>query len=163
MGPGVILLNYLHVVLSTETQQLDLFQECLLKHHPFTLLLPESEHQFSAKDFQEVALACNFPWKPILQNNLSCHKVPRYFHLLLPNFKFHSISFCSMYRTPQRGVPSQPINPEASLVWVFRGARRNFIPESPWRRSVMGNVGQEKAPAGAGCESCALLTVYTPW
>lgn len=100
MGTGVILLNYLHVGLFTEAQQLDLFQECLLEHCPFTVLLPED--QFSPEDFQEVALACNFPWMPILQNNLSCHKEPRhscYFHLLLSDFKCHSISFCSIYRT----------------------------------------------------------------
>lgn len=100
MGPGVIVLNYLHAVLFTEAQQLDLFQECLLKHCPFTVLLPEFEDQFSPEDFQEVALARNFPWMPVLQNDLSCHKEPcrsHHFHLLLPNFKFHSISLCSIY------------------------------------------------------------------
>lgn len=73
MSPGVILLNYLHVVLFTEAQQLAIFQECLLKHCPFTVLLPESKDQFSPKDLQEAALARNFPWIPILQNNLPCH------------------------------------------------------------------------------------------
>lgn len=166
MGPGVILLNYLHVALFTGAQQLDLFQECLLKYRPFTVLLPVSEEQFSPKDFQEVALACNFPWMPILQNNLSCHKEPRcsrYFHLLLPHFKCHSISSCSIYRTHQSVVASQLINPEASLVWVFRGTRRHLVPQSPSRRSVPGSLGQEKAPAVPGCESFALLPVYTPW
>lgn len=166
MGAGVILLNYLHVVLFTEAQQLDLFQECLLKHCPFTVLLPQSEDQFNPKDFQEVALACNFPWKPILQNNPSCHKEPRcsrYFRLLLPDLKFHSISFCSMYRTHQCVVASQLISPEAPLVRVFRGTRRHFMPKSPSRRSGMGSLGQGKAPAAPGCDSFALLTVYTPW
>lgn len=165
MGPGVILLNYLHVFLFTGAQQLDLFQECLLKYCPFIVLLPVSEDQFSPKDFQEVALACNFPWMPILQNNVPCHKEPlcsRYFHLLLPNFKCHSSSFCSIYKTHQCVVASQLINPEASLVWVFRRTRRHLVPKSPWRRSVLGSLGQDKAPAVPGCESFAVLPVYTP-
>lgn len=117
MGSGVILLNYLHVVLFTEAQQLDLFQECLLKHCPFSVLLPED--QFSPEDFQEVALACNFPWMPILQNNLSaiknltvlpistcCSLILNFTPLASAVYTDHTISCV---------VASQLINPAASL------------------------------------------------